>query len=191
MIIPSAISGISCSNKRCTKRGRVRLSTTLTFVPCGRTSHTIARIRSLLRCDSPGICSLRGRIASTVLSWTVTIGPSTRWTVPFTISSMSSWNSAIWESRSASRSFWIMTCLAICAPMRPTISSGSSSASSSVADSSPFSRSTVTTTSAVSPYCRFAADANPDSIALNTISVSIFLSRWSESTIRSISVGFI
>ncbi len=42
----------------------MRLNTIRTRDPCLRTSNTVARTRSLVWCDSPGICSLLGRIAS-------------------------------------------------------------------------------------------------------------------------------
>jgi len=45
---PSVISGISCSNNRRTRCGRVRLSTIRTFEPCLRTSKTVARTRSFV-----------------------------------------------------------------------------------------------------------------------------------------------
>ena len=48
-------------------------------------------------------------------------------------------------SRSASRIFWIITCLAVWAPMRPIISSGSSGSPLCVPSIAPFSRSIRTT----------------------------------------------
>ena len=51
-------------------------STILTREPCLRTSNTVARTRSLVWCVSPGICSLRGRIASVLVRATVAVPPS-------------------------------------------------------------------------------------------------------------------
>ena len=58
----------------------------------------------------------------------MTLPYSTRLTVPLTISPMRSLYSSNWRSRSASRTFCTITCLADCAAMRPKSIGGSSSA---------------------------------------------------------------
>ena len=58
----------------------------------------------------------------------MTLPYSTRLTWPLTISPMRSLNSSYWRSRSASRTFWTMTCLADWAAMRPKSMGGSGSA---------------------------------------------------------------
>ena len=58
----------------------------------------------------------------------MTLPYSTRLTVPLPISPMRSLYSLNWRSRSASRTFWTMTCLAFCADTRPKSSGGSDSA---------------------------------------------------------------
>ncbi|MCY1298726.1 hypothetical protein D9M70_482250 [compost metagenome] len=58
----------------------------------------------------------------------MTLPYSTRLTVPLTISPTRSLNSSNWRSRSASRTFWTMTCLADWAAMRPKSIGGSGSA---------------------------------------------------------------
>ena len=61
----------------------------------------------------------------------MTLPYSTRLTRPLTISPMRSLYSSYWRSRSASRTFWTMTCLADCAAMRPKSKGGSVSAMAS------------------------------------------------------------
>ena len=58
----------------------------------------------------------------------MTLPYSTRLTVPLTISPMRSLYSSYWRSRSASRTFCTITCLADCAAMRPKSIGGSCSA---------------------------------------------------------------
>ena len=58
----------------------------------------------------------------------MTLPYSTRLTVPLTISPMRSLYSSNWRSRSASRTFCTITCLADCAAMRPKSIGGSCSA---------------------------------------------------------------
>ena len=57
----------------------------------------------------------------------MTLPNSTRLTRPLTISPMRSLNSSNWRSRSASRTFCTITCLAVCAAMRPKSIGGSAS----------------------------------------------------------------
>src|SRR5215475_842912 len=59
---------------------------------------------------------------------TMTLPYSTRLTMPLTMSPMRSLNSWYCRSRSASRTFCTITCLADCAAMRPYSSGGSVSA---------------------------------------------------------------
>ena len=103
-----------------------------TRLPTLRTSKIVARIRSLGWNVSPGICSLRGRMASVAPSVTVAVAPSNRDTTPETICPICSSNSSWSASRSASRIFWMITCLAVWAPMRPDNSAVSMSAPSQV-----------------------------------------------------------
>jgi hypothetical protein len=58
----------------------------------------------------------------------MTLPYSTRLTTPWTISPMRSLNSLYWRSRSASRTFCTITCLAFWAAMRPKSTGGSGSA---------------------------------------------------------------
>ena len=189
-ITPSAISGISCSKSRWTSCGRIRERMILTRLPTFRTSKIVARMRSLGWKVSPGICSLRGRIASVAPSVTVAVAPSKRLTTPDTISPICSSNSSWIASRSASRIFWMMTCLAVWAPIRPESSAVSISTPSRVPWTRPSARSMATCTSEASPYCRVRAVPSAASIAWKTISLSMFLSRWIASTMRRISSGF-
>jgi len=76
---------------------------------------------------SRGIVSSRRRIASARPRSTVTLPYSTRLTVPLTISPTRSLYSSNCFSRSASRTFWKMTCLAACVAMRPKSIGGSGS----------------------------------------------------------------
>ena len=119
-MIWSAISGISSSKRRRTKSGWVRLRMILTRWPTLRTSRMMARMRSLGWWLSPGICSLRGRSASVLPRLTMTAPPSNRCTVPVTRSPRWSSNSSKRLSRSASRIFWMITCLAVWAAIRPS-----------------------------------------------------------------------
>jgi len=56
---------------------------------------------------------------------------STRFTTPWTIWPTRSLNSSNWCSRSASRTFCTITCLAVCAAMRPKSIGGSTSTNAS------------------------------------------------------------
>jgi hypothetical protein len=58
----------------------------------------------------------------------MTLPYSTRLTSPLTISPMRSLYSSYCRSRSASRTFWTMTCFADCAAMRPNSKGGRVSA---------------------------------------------------------------
>ena len=69
----------------------------------------------------------------------MTAPPSNRWTVPVTRSPRWSSNSSKRLSRSASRIFWMITCLAVWAAIRPS-SEGSILAPSLVASMAPVSR---------------------------------------------------
>jgi hypothetical protein len=77
---------------------------------------------------SRGISSSRRMMASPRPRSTITLPYSTRLTVPLTISPMRSLYSSYCRSRSASRTFCTMTCLADCAAMRPKSIGGSCSA---------------------------------------------------------------
>src|SRR5436190_1972376 len=87
-----------------------------------------ARIRSPLRIVSRGSISSRRTIASPRPRSTTTLPYSTRLTMPLTISPIRSLYSSYCRSRSASRTFCTITCLADCAAMRPYSSGGSVSA---------------------------------------------------------------
>jgi hypothetical protein len=136
-----------------------------TRLPTFRTSKIVARIRSLGWKDSPGICSLLGRIASFAPSVTVAVAPSNRVTTPDTMCPICSSNSSWIASRSASRIFWMITCLAVWAPMRPVNSAVSIGSPECEPLSVPSSRSIAMTISASSPYCRFSAVTRAASIA--------------------------
>src|SRR5215217_1710140 len=92
------------------------------FVPL-RTSVMYALRRSPGRYDSDGTCSACGRIASTLPRSSRMYRRSDCWTMPVMTSPSRPANSSYVISRSASRSFWKMTCLAVCAPIRPLNSS--------------------------------------------------------------------
>ena len=83
------------------------------------TSMIMARTRSPLRRFSLGIISLRRRRPSTRPDSTMMSPLSMRLTVPTKIFSPRAMNSLSNISRSASRIFCKMTCLAAMAPMRP------------------------------------------------------------------------
>ena len=85
-------------------------------------------MRSPSRTFSRGIISSRRMMPSAFCRSTMTLPYSTRLTVPLAISPTRSLNSPCWRSRSASRTFWTMTCLAFCAATRPKSSGGSDSA---------------------------------------------------------------
>ena len=85
-------------------------------------------MRSPLRMVSRGSISSRRTIASPRPRSTTTLPYSTRLTMPLTMSPMRSLYSSYWRSRSASRTFCTITCLADCAAMRPYSSGGSVSA---------------------------------------------------------------
>src|SRR3989338_1747394 len=107
-------------------------------------------------------------------------------TVPATMSPTRPWNSAKTTSRSASRIFWMMTCLAVCAAMRLK-STEEASRLSVTTESRPVLRSMVTVTSCSSlrPAVLRAAVASADSTAWIRISLSIPLSRSMASRIAS------
>ena len=120
--VPSKISGTSISNMRLTRPGCVRL-----IIMRGPRSVSITSTTYTLTCwpsrsSSPATCSLRGSVATPPL-------PSSSVTMPLTGSmlvttaEMISWallciSAYIWL-RSASLRPWRMTCLAVCAAMRP------------------------------------------------------------------------
>ena len=85
-------------------------------------------MRSPLRKVSRGSISSRRTIASPRPRSTTTLPYSTRLTMPLTMSPMRSLYSWYWRSRSASRTFCTITCLADCAAMRPYSSGGRASA---------------------------------------------------------------
>jgi hypothetical protein len=62
--------------------------------------------------DSNRDCSLRGALASALPMSKITSGPSIRFTVALTISPTRPMYSLNTVSRSASRTFWKMTCFA-------------------------------------------------------------------------------
>ncbi len=83
---------------------------------------------AVARTFSRGIISSRRMMPSARPRSTMTLPYSTRFTVPLTISPMRSLYSPNWRSRSASRTFCTMTCLAFCAATRPNSSGGRCSA---------------------------------------------------------------
>ncbi len=185
-MVRSSISGISSSKRRRTNSGWLRDRMILTRCPCLRTSRMTALTRAPTWCVSPGICSLRGRSASVLPSATMAEPPSWRVTVPWTRSPLFWLNSSKTALHSASRIFWIITCLALWAAMRPS-SAGSTSSSPLRACISPLSRSMVTTTGVSSPYFFCMASWTAASMPEKMISRSIFFSCciWSTSRIRS------
>ena len=94
----------------------------LTRWPTLRTSRMTALTRSPTWCVSPGICSLRGRMASVLPRLTMAAPPSKRCTVPvdeqLALQPLHVGRTGVWLS--ASRIFWIITCLAAWAAMRPS-----------------------------------------------------------------------
>ena len=90
-------------------------------------------MRSPRRTFSRGIISSRRMMPSARPRSTMTLPYSTRLTVPLAISPMRSLYSPYWRSRSASRTFCTITCLAFCAGTRPK-SSGGSALGDQVAD---------------------------------------------------------
>ncbi len=77
-------------------------------------------------------------IASARPRSTITLPYSTRLTMPLMISPTRSLNSSYWRSRSASRTFWTITCLAVCAAIRPKSIGGSGSVMKSPTSASGF-----------------------------------------------------
>src|SRR5580692_7307661 len=86
-----------------------------------------ARTRSPLRKLSRAISSSRRSSASARPSSTIRLPYSVRLTVPLMISPTRSLNSSYWRLRSYSRTRWTMTCLAVCAAMRPKSIGGNGS----------------------------------------------------------------
>jgi len=70
-------------------------------------------------CPSVGTCSVRGMTASARSISMITVPASMRWITPWTISPSRSANWLKTRRRSASRSFCMTTCFAVCAAMRP------------------------------------------------------------------------
>ena len=85
------------------------------------------RMRSPTRTISRGICWSRRMTPSARPRSTTTWPNSTRLTTPVMTSLARSLNSSYWRSRSASRTFWKMTCLAAWAAIRPNSIGGSGS----------------------------------------------------------------
>ena len=126
---PSSISGTSSSNSFMMNSGAVR-----DRINCGPRAErsvfmTHARTRSPIRRFSFGIMCSRGSNASMRPDSTIALPRSMRFTVPVTSSSPRARKSLRICSRSASRMRCRMTCLAVCAPMRPN---GTSSIRSSM-----------------------------------------------------------
>ena len=131
----SSISGTSSSNSFMMNCGAVR-----DRISCGPRAprsifDTQARTRSPTRRFSFGIMFSRGNCASRRPDSTIALPRSMRLTVPVTSSSPRPRKSFRICSRSASRMRCRITCLAVCAPMRPkgTFSICSSITSSSLA----------------------------------------------------------
>ena len=125
---PCSISGTSFSNSWRMKSGAVRDRITCWPRAAWSTRNTKARTRSATRRFSFGIISERGRRASILPVSTMASPLSMRLIVPDTMDSPRSRKSFSTCSRSASRIFCRMACLAACAPMRPN-SMGSSGSS--------------------------------------------------------------
>src|SRR5205809_646842 len=98
------------------------------------------RTRSPWRKLSRGSNSSRRSIASARPRSTTTLPNSTRLTRPLTISPTRSLNSLYWRWRSASRTFWTITCFAVCAAIRPKSMGGSGSVMKSPISASVLSR---------------------------------------------------
>jgi hypothetical protein len=116
---PSSISGTSSSKSFMMNCGAVR-----DRISCGpRAPRSIfitqARTRSPTRRFSFGIMFSRGSSASSRPDSTIALPRSMRFTVPVTSSSPRERKSLRICSRSASRMRCRITCLAVCAPMRP------------------------------------------------------------------------
>ena len=92
-------------------------------------------------------------------------------------------------ARSASRIFWMMTCLAVWAAMRPR-TVGSMGVPSMWASMSPVWRLMRTTASSTEPKCFLAADPRAASMPSKMTSASMLRSRRIESTIRTRSAPF-
>ena len=121
---PSAISGTSSSKSFLSRPGCVRRDDDLRAL--GAAAHlgdvrlqplaaAVRLARAPARPAAAGPRPSRGRAACT--------GARTCWTMPVTMSPSRPANSSYVISRSASRSFWKITCFAVCAPMRPLKSS--------------------------------------------------------------------
>jgi hypothetical protein len=125
---PCSISGTSCANSSFMKLGSERDSMICAPRAVGSTPRITARTRSPVRRFSLAIISLRFRRPSTRPDSTMRSPLSARLTVPTKILSPRDMKSLSSCSRSASRIFCRITCLAACAPMRPigTESIGSS-----------------------------------------------------------------
>src|ERR687888_418439 len=125
---PSAISGTSSSKSVLISSGSRRDRITCgPFAPL-RTSVMTALMREPCSWRSPSTCSERGKSASTLPRSTSTLLRSPAcWTMPVTTSLTRSTYSSYIISRSASRIRCRMTCLAVCAAMRPKFSGVTSS----------------------------------------------------------------
>ena len=129
---PCSISGTSSSNSFMMNSGAVRDRNSCGPRPSRLMRETQARTRSPLRRFSLGIIWSRGSRASMRPDSMMAPSRSTRLMVPDSSESPRARKSLMICSRSASRIFCRMTCLAACAPMRPnSISSSSSSMKSS------------------------------------------------------------
>jgi ParB-like chromosome segregation protein Spo0J len=115
--------------------------------------------------DVDAVKAAVGVLATVTVSETVAVAPSKRVTTPEIIWPICSSNSSWIESRSASRIFWMMTCLAVWAPIRPESSWVSITTPSRVPESRPSSRSITIWMSEVSPNCLVNAVTSADSIA--------------------------
>ena len=116
---PCSISGTSWRNNSIMNSGEVRERMMGAPRKVVSTSMIMARTRSPERRFSLGIMSLRRRRPSTRPDSTMMSPLSMRLMVPTKIFSPRAMNSLSSISRSASRIFCKITCLAACAPMRP------------------------------------------------------------------------
>ena len=116
----SAISGTSTLNSSISISGSVRDNMSCGPRTSGRISVSSARMRSPTRKISLGINDVRINIASALLPRsTITASRVVRLTEPLTsCPTLGRYFSRTW-ARSASRTFWVRTCLAACAAMRP------------------------------------------------------------------------
>ena len=136
---PSSISGTSSSNSFMMNCGAVRDRMSCGPLAWRSIFATHARTRSPTRRFSFGIMCSRGSSASSRPDSMMALPRSMRFTVPVTSSSPRDRKSCRICSRSASRMRCRITCLAVCAPMRPnsTFGIGSSITSSSLASALP------------------------------------------------------